>query len=78
LIDYLIQKAIEEDDLPKKDIEKIIKDPKHLRKFRNSVEQSKKELTSGYQCQIDIQCSDLDISYTLNRATFEKECEPLF
>jgi len=38
LIDYLIQKAIEEDDLPKKDIEKIIKDPKYLRKFRIAVE----------------------------------------
>jgi len=54
LIDYLIQRAIEEDDVTKKEIEKIIKDPKHLRKFRNSVEQTKKELTSGFQCQIDI------------------------
>jgi len=78
LIDYLIQRAIEEDDVTKKEIEKIIKDPKHLRKFRNSVEQSKKELTSGFQCQIDITCGDLEISNTLNRATFEKVCEPLF
>lgn len=78
MIDYLVKLAIEEESISEKEIEKIMKTPKHLRKFRNSVEQAKKELTNSHQCQIEISAGDLEISNTLNRATFEEICNPLF
>jgi len=38
MIDYLVKLAIEEESISEKEIEKIMGTPKHLRKFRNSVE----------------------------------------
>jgi len=67
-----------ENGLSKKSIDKILNNPKHMRKFRNAVEQAKKELTTGHQCQISIEAGDLELDDSLNRATFEHVCEPLF
>lgn len=78
MINYLVKLAIEEESISEKEIEKIIKNPKYLRKFRNSVEQAKKELSNSHQCQIEISAGDLEISSTINRATFEEICNPLF
>ena len=78
LLMYCKNKMLKESPGEKKAIEKAFQNDKTIRKFRAAVEQAKKELTTGFQSQIDVDATDeLSIVDSLTRATFDEQCKDL-
>ena len=74
LTNFIIDKLKEENDIPKEKYDKC------FYRVREYCEKAKKDLSSVYECDIDIDglCDGEDLYYNIKRSEYESICEDLF